>query len=98
MYAKIHKSRRNVVAVSDEELLGKKFEEGKMQLEIKEHFFKGDSFDEESLIKLMLKEKREDSTFNIVGEKSVSAALKSGVISENNVGRVAGVPFALVLL
>ncbi len=98
MYAKVHKSRRSVVAISDEELIGKRFEEGKMQLEIKEHFFKGEQLDEENLLKLMLREKREDSTFNIVGEKSVSLALKNGIISEGNISKVQGIPFALVLL
>ena len=39
---KIHMSYRNVIAVCDEDLLGKKFEDEKRQLDIKEGFFKGE--------------------------------------------------------
>ena len=40
----------------------------------------------------------EDATFNIAGEKSVNAAIKAGVISKESVGKIQGIPFALVLL
>ncbi len=40
MYLKIHKSYRNVVALCDAELIGKKFEEGNMQLYLRENFYK----------------------------------------------------------
>ncbi|MBU2503636.1 MAG: DUF424 family protein, partial [Nanoarchaeota archaeon] len=40
----------------------------------------------------------EDATFNIVGERSVKIALESGIITKEIVGRIQGIPFALVLL
>ena len=40
---------------------------------------------------------REDATFNIIGEDSVSLCLKLGIIVESGVMRVDSVPFALVL-
>jgi hypothetical protein len=40
----------------------------------------------------------EDSTFNIVGEESVKAALKAGIIKKEGITRIQGVPIALVLL
>ncbi len=91
-------SYRNVVAVCDKEILGKKFEEGKFQLDIKESFYKGKEVDEEEAIQLMKNMSREDATFNIVGKNSVCIALKAGVIEEEGVGEIQGVPFALVLL
>ena len=98
MLIKIHKSYRDIVAVCDSELLGKKFEEGKFQLDIKESFFNGYKTSEEKAIQIMQDMSREDATFNIVGEKSVNTAIKAGIISEEGVKKIDGVPFALVLL
>lgn len=98
MFVNIIESYRNVVAICDEELLGKYFEEDQFQLDVKENFFKGEEKTEEELIKILKDMKIEDATFNIVGEKSVNAALKSGVIFEEQIGKIQNIPFALVLL
>lgn len=98
MLVKIHKSYRKVIAVCDSELVGKKFEEGKKQLDVRENFYKGEEFDVERVKEIMKNERADDSTFSIVGEESVKLALESGIISEGNVGKVDGVPFALQLL
>ena len=98
MYLKIHESYRRVVAVCDSNLLGKKFEEGKSQLDIRETFYKGEEIDGKKLSEIYLREKTEDSTFNIVGEESVKIALELGIITEGNIGKVNGIPFALSLL
>lgn len=39
-----------------------------------------------------------DATFNIVGKKSIKAALEAGVITNEGITLIQGVPFALVLL
>ncbi len=41
MYINIIKSYREVVALCDKEILGKQFEQGNMQLDVKENFYKG---------------------------------------------------------
>ena len=46
----------------------------------------------------MQKMQKEDATFNIVGNKSIKAALKAGIISEEGIKKIQGVQFALVLL
>ncbi len=97
MFLNIIKSYRDVVAICDKEILGKKFEEGKFQLNVKENFYKGDLIDEQSIIKIIKKMAAEDATFNIVGEKSVNTALKVEIISKEEIGRIKGIPFALVL-
>ncbi len=91
-------SYRDVVAVCDAELLGKYFEENRFQLDIKESFYKGENVSEEEAIRIMKKMSREDATFNIVGKSSIAAALKAGIISEDAIGKIKGIPFALVLL
>ncbi len=91
-------SYRNVVAVCDSDLLGKRFEQGKFQLDIKESFYKGEEVDEEKAVRIMKKMAGEDATFNIVGKNSVNLALQAGVIIEEGIGEIKGIPFALVLL
>lgn len=98
MYLKIHESYRKVVALCDKELIGKKFEEGKMQLDVRENFYKGSEITQEKIIERLKQMKLDDSTFNIVGEKSVNAAVSAGIITKGNIGKVDGIPFALLLL
>lgn len=98
MFVNIIKSYRDIVAVCDDELLGKKFEEGKLQLDVKESFFKGKESSREEVSDIMRDMKLEDSTFNIVGEKSVQIALETGIITKEGIKKIVGVPFALVLI
>jgi len=98
MFVKIHKSYRDVVAVCDSDLIGKKFEEGNFQLDAKENFFKGEELPEKEVMDILVKMTKEDATFNIIGKNSVNLALKTGIISEKSVGKIQDTPFALVLL
>ena len=98
MLIKIIKSQRDIVAVCDSELIGKRFEEGKLNIEVKENFFLGEEVDEEKAIEIMEKMAGEDATFYIVGEKSIKAALEAGVIDEEGIIKIQGIPVSLVLL
>lgn len=98
MFINIIKSYRYVVAVCDKELIGRKFEEGKMQLDVKENFYKGEEKTPEEIGEMLIDMKLEDATFNIVGDKSVKIALEKGIITEEQIGEVQGVKFALVLI
>lgn len=98
MFVKIHKSYRNVVAVCDSDLIGKKFEEGIKILDVRESFYKGEAIAEKELFALMLDMAREDVTFNIIGKKSCEIALKAGIISREGIKQVSNVPFALGLM
>ena len=98
MFIKVIRSYRDVVAVCDSSILGKTFEQGDFQLNIKESFYKGEEVSEEKAVEIMKSMSKEDSTFNIAGEESVNAAIKAGIISQESVGEIQGIPFALVLL
>jgi len=98
MFIKIIPTCRDIVAMCDAELIGKKFEQGKFQLDIKENFYKGEKVDQEKAIQLLQKYIREDATFNIVGKKSIQTAIKAGIISQNSIGRIQNIPFALILI
>ncbi len=98
MLVNIQKSYRDIVSICDSELLGKKFEEGNFQLEIKESFFKGNEKTKEEVLDIIEKMTQEDATFNIVGEKSVQTAIDAGIINPESVKKIQGIPFAMVLL
>ncbi len=98
MLVNIINSYRYIVAICDSELLGKYFEEDKLQLDIKESFYKGDKKSEQEIIEIIQDMKQEDATFNIVGEKSTNTAIKAGLISQDSVKTIQGIPFVLVLM
>lgn len=97
MWVKIHKSYRTIVAVCDEDILGKKFEEGIKQLDIRENFYKGQKVSKEELISILRREAKEDSTFNIAGKESIDVAVESRLIEKQFCKKVQGIPFILVL-
>ncbi|MEM4182127.1 MAG: DUF424 family protein [Candidatus Pacearchaeota archaeon] len=98
MLVKIHEARRVVVALCDKEIFGKKFEEGKKELDLTGNFFNGEEKSFEEMKELLIYYKKEDASFNIVGEKSCSLALKIGLINSDMIEKVDGIPYSLVLL
>jgi len=98
MFVRIIKSYRDVVAICDSELLGKKFEEGDFQLDVKEGFYKGDEMNNKQVSDIIRKMALEDATFNIVGEKSVALAINTGIITREGIKSIQGIPFAMVLI
>jgi hypothetical protein len=98
MKIKIHQAYRTIVAVVDSDLVGKVFEEGIMRIDVRQNFFGGDEKNKEEIIEILKDMKKEDATFNIVGKEACESALKAGVISEEGIIHIGGVPIALVLL
>lgn len=98
MLVKHIKSYRDIIAICDTYLLGKKFEEDKFQLDVKESFFKGDEKSKEETLEIIKDMKKEDATFNIVGKEAIQTAIEAGVITKEGIKEIQGIPFALVLL
>lgn len=93
MYLKIHKSGdRHVVAVCDEDLIGKKFTQGKLVLEVSERFYKGIKLSEEETYKLM----KDAINLNIIGKKAINLALKNDLIDKENIIKIKNIPHAQV--
>ncbi|MEM4152656.1 MAG: DUF424 family protein [Candidatus Pacearchaeota archaeon] len=98
---KIHKTYREIVAVSDVGLLGKRFEQDNLQLEINEHFYGGEDskvVNEKILLRILKKAKENDACFNFVGKNSINVAIKSGLVDERSIIKIQGIPHALCLL
>ena len=98
MFIKIHKSYRIIVALCDNDLIGKYFEEDKKQLDLKESFYKGDEVSYEKAVEIMKFQASEDATFSIIGPEAVKAAKDAGIIDNESIGTVDNIPCALVLL
>ena len=96
MYIKIHRSYRNVVALCDAELLGRKLDEGIHQLDVIESFYKDKNVTQEEAIRILQQQAQEDATFNIIGKKSIAAAIAANLLTKKDVAHLAGIPFALV--
>ena len=95
---KIHESYRWVVAVCDKEVFGRKLIDGKRVLDLSGRFFEGDLMSEDKAREEIIRCAREDATFNFAGKDSVALAKELGLVTDEGVVMIEGVPFALVLL
>ena len=86
------------MAICDSNLIGKKFEEGNFQLDVKEAFFNGKEANEKEVLNVIERMQREDATFNIIGRESVNTALKAGIINKEGIKTIQNIPFSMVLL
>lgn len=98
MLVKIHEAYRKIIAICDSELIGKKFERDNLQLDVKEGFFGGKDLKEPQVLAIIEDGKKEDACFNIVGKESIKTAIKAGIVSENSIIKIQGIPHALSLL
>ncbi|OYT53232.1 MAG: hypothetical protein B6U72_06440 [Candidatus Altiarchaeales archaeon ex4484_2] len=94
MYVKVYDHGSEVlVAVCDEELLGKTLREGDLVMEIREAFYKGDLMNHDSLEGLF----GEASILNLVGNDVVDKAVSGGFVDADSVLEIAGVKHAQVV-
>ena len=98
MFVNIIDSYRHVVAICDKDLIGKRFEQGKLQLDVKESFYKGEEKSLEQVKDIILRMSNEDATFNIVGEKAIKISIEMGIINKKAIKTIQNIPFAMVLL
>lgn len=96
MIVKIHKSYdgKKIVAVCDSGLVGKKFEDGKTQLDMSGSFYKGEERSKEDI----LKELRQPCCLNVVGKDSVRFFVDKQIIDSNRIIRIKGIPHAQCML
>ena len=79
-----------LIGACDERLLGKKFEEGKFQLDITEDFYGGEKISPDVLKKFL-----KDATIaNLVGENTIRCAIELGLIDPDCVIKIKGIPHA----
>lgn len=82
-----------VIGACDEHLLGKKFVDGKFQIDVSKNFYGGQSIDKKELAKFLL-----DATIaNLVGEETVKCAINLGLINPNCILKIKGIPHAQMI-
>lgn len=96
-YVRLHFSQTGeiVVAVCDEELLGKTITVSKdFAVKVDEAFYGGILLDEESTFETIKKA----TIVNLLGERIVNLAIKKGLISSINIPKVGGVPHIQIII
>lgn len=92
MIVKIHKNQQGqiILAICDNNLLGKKFTQGDLQLDLTGNFYKGEDKTEQEILKLI------DNAYilNIVGKECIEFALKHKLIEKQNIITIDGIPHA----
>ena len=88
---KIYKQGNDIlIGACDEKLIGKKFTDGKFQINVSKEFYDGKRIDRETLKKYL-----EDATIaNLVGKETVNCAIKIGLINPDCIIKIKGVPHA----
>ena len=82
--------RERVLAVCDEELVGRSFKQGALRLTVSADFYDGFAGDEDALERHL----RSCTVANLVGKRSVDMAVDLGFVSRDNVLVIDGVPHA----
>lgn len=91
---KIYKQGEDlVIGACDEHLLGKKFRNGKLQIDVAKHFYDGERIDKKTLEKFLL-----DATIaNLVGKETVNCAIGLGLVDPDCILKIKGVPHAQIV-
>ena len=79
-----------LVAACDCELLGKRFEEEDLRLDVSKSFYGGENVDARMLVEVLALA----TIGNLVGKETVDAAIEAGLVDPECVLRVQGVPHA----
>ncbi|MGB9732409.1 MAG: DUF424 family protein [Candidatus Micrarchaeia archaeon] len=83
-----------IIAMCDEELIGKVIKEGKIEIDLEKYanFYKGELLKEEEI------EISPDEIYsaNIIGERSAKIIVKKGLAKEEEIKKVAGIPFVQI--
>ncbi|HIJ98474.1 TPA: DUF424 family protein [archaeon] len=86
-------SSEKIFALCDENLIGKTFENGDIQLVVSERFYKGDALPEKEMLAYL----ENAGNVSIVGENAINFSLKAKIILKENIIRINGIPHAIAV-
>jgi hypothetical protein len=88
---KIYKQGKDLlIGACDEKLIGKKFTDGKFQIDVSKEFYDG-----ERISPGILKKYLADATIaNLVGKETIKCAIELGLVDPECVIRIKGIPHA----
>ena len=94
VYMKVHKQGDLiVVAICDEDLLGRTFKQGRLYISVKEEFYGGIKVN----VKQAIEEAKKADIVNLVGNNAVQEAIKEGLVHPEAVIYISGIPHAQVV-
>ncbi|MBI2507900.1 DUF424 family protein [Candidatus Woesearchaeota archaeon] len=95
MIVKVHiAERRKIVSICDANLIGKKFEDKNLQLDVSGFFYNGQALTEKEILKAVA----DANSLNIVGKESINFSLKNNLIDESNIITIKKIPHAISIL
>lgn len=96
MIVKIHKTQegRKIIAICDKELIGKRFEEGNLQLNLRSDFYNGEEKKEEEIKNLI----KDVYIVNLAGEKSIKFGIDMKVVDKKNIIRIKNIPHVQAII
>ena len=84
------KKNGDVLAACDEDLVGKKFEEKELVLDIRKSFYLDKIIDGGEFSRMLAGA----DNINLVGEQTINIAKRDKLV--NSVGRIKGIPYAII--
>ncbi len=92
VFVKVWNVRRGelMIAACDGGLIGKKLKEGKLALDVSEEFYGGELMTREEAADVL----RIATIANIVGAEAVKCGIEAGIVHEEGVVMIGGVPHA----
>ncbi len=73
-----------LVAVCDEEIVGREFKEGDLRIKISEEFYGKEKYEEEEVKRAL----RQATIANISGERAVKLAISIGIVDESRILKI----------
>ena len=96
MIVRLHKTHngRVVVAICDKEILGKVFNEKKLQLDLASNFYRGEEKNESEIEKIL----KGVNSINAAGKKTVDFLMKKKFIEEKDIKKIKNVPHIQIVV
>lgn len=92
VYFKHHRQPlSDVMAVCDEELIGKVISNGEVKITISENFYRGKLMDIEEVLPFL----ERSTNFNLIGRDIIDAVIKHGIIKKDGIILIDEVPYAI---
>ncbi len=94
---KVHETPNGkLIAVCDEELLGKRYEEGNKELDLVRYsdFYRGEREDEDVFAEEL--DPEDFYTVNAIGERATGVFIKKSIVKKDQIDSVQGIPFVYI--
>ncbi|MBN1376749.1 DUF424 family protein [Candidatus Woesearchaeota archaeon] len=83
-----------VLAIADKNILGKKYSEKGLQLDLSSGFYKGKEKPEKEIEKMI----DEADMLNVVGKESIEFCIKKRLVDKKNIIKIKGIPHTQIIL